>query len=83
MANCITLVRMVIAPTAMSPPYLSSEELKQTEMMLSVLCMMNVDSPSARQGRISFQLILRFSFFRRRLVFLPRRKETTHRQETP
>ena len=41
---------MVIAPTAMSPPYFSSEALKQTDSTLSVDCITNGDSPSRMQG---------------------------------
>ena len=51
MANCMTLVRIVMAPTAMSPPYLKREELKHTEMTLSLACMMNGARPRARQGQ--------------------------------
>ena len=72
-----------MAPTAISPPYLSREELKQTEMMLSVLCMMNVDRPSAMQGARSFISMRMFWGLSRRLVFLPIRKLTTHTQEMP
>ena len=37
----MTLVRMVMAPTARSPPYFSSEVLKHTEITLSLACMTN------------------------------------------
>ena len=83
MANCIMLVRIVIAPTAISPPYFSSDELKQTEITLSLACIMNVDSPNATQGSTSFGAAMRFSFLRRRIVFLPVRKYMTHTQEMP
>ena len=81
MANCITLVRMVIAPTAISPPYFKREELKQMEIMLSLDCIIKLDSPRARLGRmiffsrrIYFLLILRW-------VFFPIRKASTHMQD--
>ena len=48
MANCMMLESTVIAPTAMSPPYFSSEELKHTVMRLSVDCMMKGEAPRAR-----------------------------------
>ena len=40
MASCMMLMSTVMAPTAMSPPYFSREELKQTEMRLAVDCVM-------------------------------------------
>ena len=49
----MALVRIVMAPTAMSPPYRSREELKQTEITLSLDCITKVDSPRATQGRIT------------------------------
>ena len=81
MANCITLVRMVMAPTATSPPYFKSEELKQTAITLSVDCMIKVAAPNATQGRMIPGF--RFRFFRRsrRIVVLPIRKLSTHTQE--
>jgi hypothetical protein len=54
MANCITLVRIVIAPTAMSPPYASKEELKQTDITLSLACIIKVAVPRAMQGKMIF-----------------------------
>ena len=50
MANCITLVQMVMAPTATSPPYFSKEELKHTEIMLSLACITKGESPNATHG---------------------------------
>ena len=41
-----------MAPTAVSPPYFNSEELKHTDIMLSLDCIMNVASPSPMQGKI-------------------------------
>ena len=81
MANCMTLVRMVIAPTATSPPYFNRDELKQTEMMLSLACMTNVAVPRATQGRMTdfFSFIL--DTFNRSWVFFPQRKEMTQTQE--
>ena len=57
------LVRIVIAPTAISPPNLESEEVKQIESTLSVDNITKVETPSARQGSTTFLSILRFSFF--------------------
>ena len=50
MENCITLDKMVIAPTAKSPPYFWREALKQTEITPSVDCITNGDMPKAKQG---------------------------------
>ena len=82
-ANCITLLRMVMAPTARSPPYFNRDELKQTEITLSLACMVKVARPNAMQGKISFAPGKKFSFFSRRMVFFPVRKRSTHTQETP
>ena len=43
----MTLVRIVIAPTAISPPYFSREELKHTDITLSLACIINAAVPSA------------------------------------
>ena len=51
--------------------------------MLSLDCMINAARPSATQGRISLGLTSRFSRFRRSSVFLPRRKQMTHTQDSP
>ena len=51
MANCMTLYKIVMAPTASVPPYLSRETLKQMEMTLSVNCMIKGDAPKNTQGR--------------------------------
>ena len=83
MANCMTLDRMVMAPTARSPPYFSREALKHTEMTLSLACMMNAAVPRATQGRISRGRMGRAAFSSRSRVFFPRRKEITHTQEMP
>ena len=47
--NCITLVRIVIAPTAISPPYFNRLVLKQTDSTLSVNCMIKGARPSDTQ----------------------------------
>ena len=78
----MTLVRIVMAPTAISPPYFSREELKHTEMILSLACMINVASPRATQGRIISGFRMRFFFRMCRIVFFPQRKERTQMQET-
>ena len=81
MANCMALVKIVIAPTAISPPYFNREELKQMEIMLSLDCMTKVAAPSATHGRITDGVspILRRRIFRR--VFLPVRKASTQMVE--
>jgi hypothetical protein len=61
MASCMTLVSTVIAPTAVSLPYFSKDELKHTAIRLSVDCMMNGDNPRARQGRNTLGTGRRFS----------------------
>ena len=81
-ANCITLVMIVIAPTAISPPYFKSEELKQTEITLSLDCITKAAVPSAIQGRIISFCNLRFSFFMRSVVFFPHRNEIIQMQDT-
>ena len=79
----MTLVRMVMAPTAISPPYRSREELKQTKMTLSLACIIKGDSPRARQGSRILALRRRFLCFTFSRVFLPQRKAITQVQETP
>ena len=81
MANCITLVRMVMAPTAISPPYRSRDELKQTVTILSLDCMIKAASPSAIQGRTTFASRWRCFFLRWSCVFLPQRNKTTQSVE--
>ena len=79
----MTLVRMVIAPTAMSPPYLRREVLKQTEMTLSLACMIKDAAPSATQGRKYCARRRIFSFLSRSSVFFPRRNVQTQTHDTP
>ena len=43
-----------MAPTAMSPPYPNNEELKQTEITLSLACIIKVAVPNAMQGKTIF-----------------------------
>ncbi len=81
MANCMTLVKMVMAPTAMSPPYFSREELKHTERMLSLACMINVASPRATQGRMMAGSRRRAFLRIFKNVLFPKRKARTHTQE--
>ena len=83
MANCMTLARMVIAPTARSPPYWRRLVLKQTLRMLSVNCMIKGDTPRARQGRRIFRRSRSVRRCKRRVVRFPRRKHRIHRQEAP
>ena len=82
MANCMMLESTVMAPTAMSPPYLSSEELKQTVIRLSVDCMTKGERPRARAGSTTFARGRRFSRRRRHLVFGPVRNRSTHAADT-
>ena len=72
----------VIAPTAMSPPYFSSEELKHTVMRLSVDCMMKGEAPRARAGSTTLAWGRRCSRRRCHLVLLPVRNFSTHTAET-
>ena len=65
----------------MSPPYLSREELKHTEMTLSLACITKLAAPSATQGSTSFAPGKRFSARSVSIVFLPRRKASTHTQD--
>ena len=83
MANCMTLERMVMAPTAMSSPYFSSEELKHMEITLSLACMMKVAVPSATQGKIRAGRKRTFSFFSRSRVLGPVRNRSTQIQDRP
>ena len=82
MANCMMLVRMVMAPTAVSPPYLSREALKQMAMRLSVDCMIKGDRPRARQGSTTLRRGRRYCLRRCHLVRLLVRKRSTHAAET-
>ena len=70
-----------MAPTAMSSPYFSSEELKHTEMTLSLACMMKVAVPSATQGKIRAGRKRTFSFFSRSRVLGPVRNRSTQIQD--
>ena len=83
MENCITLDRMVMAPTAISPPYFSREELKHIFSMLSVDCMINGDSPSAIHGKNTLGEILKYFFLSLRVVFFPHKNRITHTADTP
>ena len=83
MANCMTLERIVMAPTAMSSPYFSREALKHMEITLSLACMINVAVPSATQGRMSFGASRMFSLFSRSSVFGPVRNRSSQIQEIP
>ena len=78
MANCMTLDRMVIAPTARFPPYFSREELKHRSRMLSVDCMTKGATPSPTQGMRRDRRMRRFSFFSLSTVFFPHRNHTAH-----
>ena len=60
--NCIAVTRMVIAPTAKSPPYFRSEVLKHTVIILSVNCIIKGESPSAIHGAAISFLIRKYCF---------------------
>ena len=72
-----------MAPTATSPPYFKSDELKHTEMTLSLACMTNVETPRAIHGRIISAEGMRYFFFIFKNVFLPVKNEITHIHEIP
>ena len=78
MANCMTLEAIVIAPTAMSPPYFSSDELNESTSRLSVDCNDEGAKPSARQGASTARE--RRTFARRSLSTArsPQRKRSAH-----
>ena len=80
---CITDDRIVIAPTATSPPYLSRLVLKQMFNTLSVNCMINGATPSAIHGPTVFGRIFRFPFRILSVVSFPSKNRTIHTQETP
>ena len=82
MQNCMTLVRIAMAPTAISPPYLWRDVLKQTEITLSVNCMMNGETPSPMLGRMTGAESFRFFTRIRRVLFFEVRKTRTHTKET-
>ena len=73
-ASWLTLVMIVMAPTARSPPYLDRLEVKLMERILSVESMTKVEIPSARHGKITSLCNLKFSFLRWRIVFFPDKK---------
>ena len=73
---------MVMALTARSPPYFNREELKHTEITLSLDCITNVESPSARHGKTIDGTGFKYSFLIRKKVFFPVRNARTHPQDT-
>ena len=78
MENCIILPRIVIAPTAVSPPYSSREELKQMFRILSVDCITKGLSPSRIQGNIVFARSRRCFFCSFSMVRFPVKNRSTH-----
>ena len=82
MENCITLLRMVMAPTAVSPPYFSREELKQIFRILSVDCITKGLNPRSTQGRMVFACRRRFFFCSFKMVCFPVRNRSTHAAES-
>ena len=78
---CMILVRMVMEPTAKSPPYFCREVLKQMLSRLSVLCIINGDRPSARTGiRIPLEIFI-FEIWIFNVVFFPVRNLRTQTAE--
>ena len=71
-----------MAPTAMSPPYFSREELKHTVIRLSVDCMMKGEAPRARAGSTTWACGRRYAARRCHLVFFPVRNLSTHTADT-
>ena len=51
MANRMMLVRLVMLSAAISPLYLSGEELKHTKGVLLLACIMNATRSGAMHGR--------------------------------
>ena len=74
---------MVMAPTAISPPYFRREELKHTLIRLSVLCMMKELVPRAMQGSTTEGETPIFFTLSFSMVFFPERKNTHQRADTP
>ena len=72
--NILTLVIMVIAPTATSPPYLERLVVKLMDKILSVDNITKVEIPSAKDGPNIFGSSFIFSFFKRSVVLFPVRK---------
>jgi hypothetical protein len=71
-----------MAPTAMSPPYSSREELKQTEITLSLACIIKVAVPRATQGKMIFGVEMKYFGFNLRMLRLLLKKDRTHAQES-
>ena len=65
---------IVIAPTAISPPYLERLEVKLIDKILSVESITNVEIPNAKHGRIICFSNFKFSFLKRKIVFSPVKK---------
>lgn len=78
MENCMTDESIVIAPTAILPPYFNRDELKHTMITLSLACITNGDIPSATHGSsiLPFNLIFLRRIFN--CVFFPSKKDSTH-----
>ena len=70
-----------MAPTAISPPYFSKDELKHTVIILSLACIINVASPSARLGNIILASSFIFFLCIFKNVFFPNKKLTTQMHE--
>ena len=69
---------IVIAPTATSPPKRERLLLKLIFRILSVLSITNVEIPNARQGNITGASSFISDSVSFSMVFLPRRKLSTH-----
>ena len=74
----MTLDKIVIAPTAIVPPYFFRETLKQIVKTLSVNCIINGDKPKKMQGRYEARQTLKYFGRILSTVFFPVKKATTH-----
>ena len=70
--------KIVIVPTAISPPYLSRERLNAIDTKHSVNTIEQGESPNAKHGRSSFISNLIYFFRTFKIVFFPHRKANTN-----
>ncbi|KAF5046046.1 hypothetical protein DSECCO2_474960 [anaerobic digester metagenome] len=73
---------IVIEPTARSPPYFCSDELKAMLSRLSVLCIMKGDTPSSNTGIMMDLFIFKLHFLILRLDFGPVRNFITQSDDS-
>ena len=76
------LTKIVMAPTASSPPYFCREELKHMLIRLSVAFITKGETPSAKTGQSTLKSILTARFFNLSVVFFPLKKIRAQRAET-